>query len=71
MFTALILMCALHTEGESPSTCFAIEANQMFDSQTACEDTIKKTIELGALSLQFKGFEPKDWYCVNWTGLKA
>jgi len=71
MFTALILMCALHTEGKDIGSCFTVSPNAMFSNQEVCEQSIKKVLGSGTLALKFEDYEPKDWYCVNWTALKA
>lgn len=71
MFTALILMCALHTTGMGAGSCFTVSPDFMFTTQQECEDSIKKVVGSGTLALKFKQHEPKDWICVNWTALKV
>ena len=71
MFSALILMCALHTAGKDVGSCFTISPNVMFTTQQECEDSIKNVLGSGTLAQQYKDYEPKDWYCVNWSALKV
>lgn len=70
MFTAIILMCASEIT-KSPETCQTLVSNQIFQTEEICRYDVAMAITSGALEEQIKGMRPVDFYCVNWSALKA
>lgn len=70
MFTAIILMCASEIT-KSPETCQTLVKYEMFATEEQCMYDVVSVITSGVLEEQVKGMKPVDYYCVNWSALKA
>lgn len=70
MFTAIILMCAMETM-KSPDQCLVMTGNIFFETKEECEADIFNAVTSGELLLINPDKIPVDYYCVNWTELRA
>lgn len=70
MFTALILMCLSETS-KFPDQCVVMTSNYFFETQEDCEYSVYQSIMSGELIAINPDKKPVDFYCVNWSALKA
>ncbi len=70
MFTAIILVCSME-HMMSTDNCMAITSTAFFPTRAECEINVRDTVISGDLAMQFPGTKPIDFYCINWSDLKA
>jgi hypothetical protein len=70
MFTALVLMCATEMT-KTPEQCVVMTSNLFFESKVECEADIYRVVADGTLIAVYPDKKPVDYYCVNWSALKA